>query len=138
MTALKSQGVLLKLGDGGTPTEVFTTIGEVVSVNMSGSSANQIDVTNLASSAKAYLTGLKDEGEVSVGLNLDTGDAQQTALRTAFANGTSKNFECHLTDSGPTVISFTANVTSFNIGITVDDKITLEITLKKTGADTWA
>jgi len=138
MTAYRAQGVVLKLGDG-QPTEVFTTIGEVSAVSgIGGGSATEIDVTTLSSSAKEFLMGLKDEGEVSVTLNLDTGDAQQTALRTARDNVTLKNFELDLTDTGPTTLSFSAYVKTFSLGVAVDQQITLEMTLRVTGPITWA
>lgn len=138
MTALKSQGAVFKIGDGGGP-ETFTAIGEVVSISgIGGGSPSEIDVTNLSSTAKQYLMGLIDEGEVSLTLSLDTGDTQQTALRTARANGTATNFELDLTDSGPTTISFQAFVKTFAVGVALDDKITLEVSLRINGLVTWA
>lgn len=138
MTALKSQGVVLKRGDGGGP-ETFTAIGEVVSIGGLGSgSSSEIDVTNLASSAKEFLLGIKDEGSISLALNLDTADTMQTGLRTDWSGGTLRNFQLDLTDSGPTTISFSAYVQTFAISMAVDDKISLEVTLRVSSAATWA
>lgn len=139
MATLKSQGVVLKRGDGATPTEVFTAIGELTSIGgVGGGSASEIDVTNLSSTAKEFILGLKDEGEVSLSLNLDTADTMQTGLRTDRDSNIARNFEMVLTDSGPTTISFTAFVKSYNLGVAVDSQITLEITLRLTGPATWA
>lgn len=139
MPALESQGAVFKIGDGATPTEVFNAIGQVVSVSGIGSgSASEIDVTHLSSTAKEFLLGLKDEGEISVTLNLDTADTYQTQLRTARDNNTLTNFEFDLTEDTPTTISFAAYVKTFGIGVAVDDKITLEVSLRVTGAATWA
>jgi len=139
MSALPSQGAALKLGQGDGPPETFTAIGEVIGISgVGGGSASEIDVTNLASSGKEFLMGLKDEGEVSVTLNLDTGDTQQTALRTARDNSILKNFELELTDSPPTILSFSAFVKTFNVGVAVDDKIGLETSLRISGAVTWS
>jgi hypothetical protein len=138
MAALTAQGSVLKLGDGGDP-EAFTAIGEVIGVSgLGGGSGSEIDVTDLSSTGKEFIIGLKDEGEISVTMNLDTGDTQQTALRTARDSATIKNFELDLTDSGPTTISFAAYVKTFNIGLAVDDKISLEVSLRISGAATWA
>tara|TARA_R100000808_G_C2047239_1_gene84243 strand:+ start:128 stop:544 length:417 start_codon:yes stop_codon:yes gene_type:complete len=138
MTALTSQGAILKIGDGA-GSEVFNAIGEVISVSgLGGGSSTEIDVTNLSSTGKEFLMGLKDEGEVSVSLSLDTGDTQQTLLRTSRDSNTLKNFQFDLTDAGPTTISFSAYVKTFNIGVAVDDKITLEVALRISGAATWA
>lgn len=137
MTALSSQGAVLKIGDGGGP-ETFNAIGEVISVSgLGGGSSSEIDVTNLSSTGKEYLMGLKDEGEISVTLNLDTADTQQTLLRTSRDANDLKNFQFDLTDAGPTVISFAAYVKTFNIGVSVDDKITLEVALRISGAASW-
>lgn len=139
MATLKSQGVVLKRGDGGSPTEVFTAIGELTAISgVGGGSASEIDVTSLASTAKEFILGLKDEGEVSLSLNLDTADTMQTGLRTDRDNNVARNFEMDLTDSGPTTISFTAFVKSYNLGVATDTQITLEVTLRLTGPATWA
>jgi hypothetical protein len=138
MAALVSQGCVLKRGDGG-GTEVFTAIGEVISINGVGSgSASEIDVTNLSSTAKEFLLGLKDEGEVSISLNLDTGDTMQTGLRSDRDANTLRNFQLDLTDSGPTTLSFSAYVKTYPISIAVDDKIGLEVSLRISGPVTWA
>ena len=138
MTALTAQGSVLKRGDGG-GTEVFTAIGEVIGISgLGGGSSTEIDVTDLSSTGKEFILGLKDEGEISVTLNLDTGDTQQTGLRTDRDSSVLRNFELDLTDSGPTTISFSAYVKTFNIGLAVDDKISLEVALRISGAATWA
>jgi len=138
MAALTSQGAVLKRGDGGGP-ETFTAIGEVIGIGGLGSgSSTEIDVTNLSSSAKEFLLGLKDEGSISLSLNLDTADTMQTGLRTDWSAQTLRNFQLDLTDSGPTTISFAAYVQTFAISIAVDDKISLEVNLRVSGAATWA
>lgn len=138
MAALVSQGAVLKRGDGGGP-ETFTAIGEVVSISGLGSgSASEIDVTSLSSTAKEFLMGLEDEGSITLSLNLDTADTMQTGLRTDRAAQTLRNFQLDLTDSGPTTISFAAYIQTFAVSIAVDDKIGLEVTLRISGAATWA
>jgi len=138
MTALVSQGAILKRGDGA-GSEVFTAIGEVISISgIGGGSPSEIDVTNLASTGKEFLLGLKDEGEISISLNLDTADTMQTGLRTDRDANTLRNFTLDLTDSGPSVLSFSAYVKTFNIGLGVDEKINLEVSLRISGVVTWA
>lgn len=139
MAAIESQGTQLKRGDGGDPTEVFTAIGRVVSISGVGNgSSTEIDITDLSSTGKEYLLGLKDEGEVTVTLNLDTGDTMQSGLRTDRDNRTLRNFELALTDSGNTVISFAAYIKTFGIDVGVDDKVPLNVSLRISGAVTWA
>lgn len=64
--ALESQGMTIARGDGATPTEVFTTIPEVKSISGPDGSANEIDVTDLSSSAKEFRMGLQDEGNITL------------------------------------------------------------------------
>lgn len=137
MTAIKSQGVCIDRGDGGSP-ETFTTIGEVVTFQGPGGEAAEIDVTNLKSSAKEFIMGLPDEGDVSLSLNLDPQDAQQTALRADRAAQTLRNFRITLTDSGATTVSFAAYVKGFSISGGIDDKVTADVALRVSGALTWA
>lgn len=138
MAALTAQGSVLKLSDMGDPA-TFTAIGEVIGVSgLGGGGATEIDVTDLSSTGKEFILGLKDEGEITISMNLDTGDTQQTALRTARDAATVRDFELDLTDSGPTTISFSAYVKSFAIDLAVDSKIGLEVSLRITGAATWA
>lgn len=138
MAALKSQGVVLKIGDGG-GTEVFNAIGEVVSISgLGGGAPAEIDVTNLSSTGKEFLMGIADAGEVSIDLNLDTGDTYQTQLRTDRAAQTLRNFQLDLTDSGTTTISFAAYIKTFEVGVAVDDKISLSVSLRVSGLETYA
>ena len=135
--ALKSQGVALKRGDGG-GTEVFTTIGEVFSITGPGGSATVIDATHFQSTAKEKIMGLPDEGQVSLEMNLDPTDAEQTGLRSDRDAQTLRNFQLVLTDGGSTTISFSAYVMTFSISMAVDDKITASVTLEISGSATWA
>jgi predicted secreted protein len=137
--ALKAQGVVLKRGDGATPTEVFSAVGDITGVaGVDGGSNTEIDVTDLSSTAREFLQGLKDGGSATLSGFLNTSDTQQTGLRTDRDNGTLRNFELDLTDSGPTTISFSAIVTSFTIDAQVDSAIALSITLKISGNPVWA
>lgn len=136
-SALKTQGVQLKRGNGGSP-ETFTLIGEVTKFDGPGGSANEIDATSLDSTAKEWLMGLQDEGEFTFEANCVPSNAQQAGLRTDRAAATLRNFKLLLTDVGPTTLSFAAYVKEYKISGGVDDKITLNVTLRISGAVTWA
>lgn len=138
MASLETQGVTIARGDGGTPTEIFSAIGEVISFQGPGGSASVIDVTNLSSLAKEKRMGLGDEGQFTFELNLDTADAEQTGLRADRTARVLRNFELTLTDSPATVLSFSAYVLSFSIQGGVDDKVGASVTLEISGVVTWA
>jgi len=83
--AVLTQGTLLKRGDGGTP-EVFTTVPDVVSIGGPDASKGEIDVTDLASTAKEFKGGLADFGRMTVELNYIPGNSVHTAMRNTFIN----------------------------------------------------
>lgn len=137
MTVVKTQGTVLQGGDGGGP-EVFTTIAQVLSVNGIGSGApTEIDITQLSDTFKRYLMGLKDSDEITLTLMYDPGDATQTALRTEKENQTLRNYKLVLVDTGATEISFAAYVKTFEIGVEMDDKLTLDVTMRLDQGATW-
>lgn len=137
MATLQTQGALFSVGDGASP-EVFTAVGEVQSIAGPDGSAPEIDTTNLSSTAREFNMGLPDEGNVTLEVFMDTGDAQQTNLRTVRASQTIGNYRITLTDSPASTLTFAAYVTGFSLGIAIDEVIKATITLRITGAVTWA
>ena len=137
--AIRSQGVVLKRGDGGGP-EVFTAVGEITGFDGPSGSATVIDATHLASTAREKLMGLPDEGQFSFNLNLDPSDAQQIGLKDDRAADPPvlRNFELVLTDAAPTKLSFSAFVTEFSISGAQDDKVAASVTLEISGPVTWS
>lgn len=135
--ALKSQGIFVRFGDGGSP-EVFTAIGEVVSIEGPGGEATIIDATHLQSTAKEKLIGLPDEGRVTLNVNLVPGDVGQIQLRNDRLNATKRNYKITLTDSPATNLTFAAYCMGFSISSGVDDKVSASIQLEVTGAVTWS
>lgn len=137
-SALKTQGIVVKRGDGG-GSEVFTAIAEVYGfAGLGGAASAETDVTTFESLAKEFLLGLPDEGEITLNLFLLPSNAQQEGLWTDRANQTLRNFQIHLTDSPATVFSFAAYVKSFNIGGQRDGAVTADIALRVSGAVTWS
>jgi len=136
--ALESQGVVFKRGDGATPIEVFTAVGEVTSFSGPGGSASVIDVTSLASTRKEKRMGLPDEGQLTIELNFDPTDTAQMGLKADRAARVLRNFELVLTDASTTTLSFSGYVLNFSISGKVDDKITASCTIEITGEVTWA
>lgn len=136
--ALKSQGTVIKRGNGASP-EVFTAIAEVNNISGPSSSASVIDVTHLSSTAKEKRVGLIDNGQVTLECNLIPSDGPQDGLRDDLTNGTLRNFRVELTDSPQTVASFAAFVTAYAVGgLQVDSKVTLSVTLDISGAVVWS
>lgn len=134
--ALEAQGVVLQIGDSGSP-QVFNSIPEIKTFSGPGGSAAVIDVTDLSSAAKEKRMGLADEGQLSFTINYIAKNTYHAALRTARANRSQTNFKLVFTDDSPkTTWSFAAFVTGFTVSGSVDGVVEANVTLEITGAIT--
>lgn len=117
-------------------------VGEVTDFNGPGGQANIIDVTNLGSTAKEKLVGLRDEGQVSMSLNLSFSDAGQIALRADRASRTRRKcvikFNDSTTDAAKTKAIFDGYVLGFSVSGAVDDKVGANCVIEITGAVTYS
>ncbi len=139
--ALPTQGILVKVGDGATPTELFTTIAEVTGFSGPTTEANEIEVTTLSSTAKEFISGLVDNGEVTLEVNAVPSDTQHNQIRSDISAGTVRNYQIDFNDmpdggSNPTTYVFAAFVKSFPFSAAADDKLSGTITLRISGAIT--
>lgn len=140
--ASSSQGTLIKRGDGA-GTEVFTTVAEVLSFTGPTQSATQVDVTSFDSTAREYIAGLRDSGEITFEMNYVGSSASQQGLQTDLNNRTTRNFKIifndNTVDADKTTISFAAIVTQFTLAKgQVDSPLTSSVSLKISGAPTIA
>ena len=131
-------GSVLKRGDGASP-EVFTTVPQVAGISgIGGGTAREIDVTDLASTAKEFLQGLPDNGVISMPIIWDPQDAQHQGLETDRANQTLRNWEIDFSDSPVTTASFAATVQSFPRSGEPDDVWRGDLNLRVSGGITFA
>ena len=138
MANLKSQGSGIRISDLASP-EVFSDIGQVISISGPDGSASEIDVTNLASAAKEFVIGLPDEGSVSIEVVFDYSAAVSTGhetLHAARASQVQQHMRIFLSDSPETIIDFQCFVTSFSLSLGVDDKLGATFGIRITGAAT--
>lgn len=119
-------------------TAAAVLIGEVTDFSGPGGQASVIDVTNLNSTAKEKLVGLRDEGQVSMSLNLSFSDAGQVALRADRATRSRRRavikFNDSSTDAARTKACFDAYVMGFSVTGAVDNKVSANAVLEITGA----
>lgn len=134
--ALESQGMVLKHGNGATPTEAFTAIPEIKTFSGPGGSATVIDVTDLSSAAKEKRMGLADEGQLQFTINYIPANAQHAGLRADRASRVLRNFQMEFTDTPKTVWNFAAYVTGFAVSGAVDGVVEANVTLEISGAIT--
>lgn len=120
---------------GGTATPVtYTQIKEIKDFKPSGSSASEIDVTDLSSSAKEFLTGLRDNGSFSMTVNAVPTDPGQIACKAKFDASTVGSFK--LTTPDAKTYTFSAMVKGFPVvpDGSVDSVLVGSIELRVTGA----
>lgn len=133
MAAIASHGTLLKRNG--------TTIADVKDISGPNFSRGTIDCTSHSSASgwKEFVTGMKENGEVSFSINFDptaATHAYNTGLLDDFIDGTLQTFTLTFPDS--TVWSFTAYVTAFGVTEPVEGVLGANVTLKLSGAPTLA
>ena len=128
--ALKSQGVILK--------RAGVAVAQISGFTGPDGEATEIDVTHLGSTAKEYLQGLPDEGNITFTGFLDPDDTAQVGLRTDRDAQVANTYSLTLTDSPATVLTFSAFVKQFALAGAPDGAITLNLSMRITGPVTWS
>jgi hypothetical protein len=106
---------------------------------MPGGQKSELEVTNLASTSKEFIAGLRDNGQATVGFDVDQDDQGQMVLRSSFAASGSVASPFVLTLPNGKTRSF--NAFCMNYGETqvgVDQVFTGSATLRITGDVTFA
>lgn len=143
-SAVAAFGTLLKIGDGATPVEAFTTIAEVKGISGPSLSAETADVTTHSSANywREFLSTVLDPGEVSFSVNfIPTGATHRDAaggLLNDMKNRTKRNFKVVFSDTGATTWSFSGFVTEFEPEADLEEALQADVTIKLTGAPTLA
>lgn len=135
--AVQANTTGLAYTSGGTATpQTFTNISNIKSFNGFGGMADEIDVTNLDSTAKEFRLGLQDFGTFSVELHVDYADAGQNALRAAQASGAQKNFKLNFPNAK--VASFAGFVKGTPVSGGINDVLAGSAEIRISGAVTVA
>lgn len=132
-----STGLTYTSGGTFTP-QTYTAVANVKTFNGFDGAASDIDVTNLASTAKEFRLGLIDNGMLSLSMDLDRGDAGQLALQAAQVASAQKAFKLILPSGATPTASFNGYVKKFAIDGGVDNVVKLAIDIKISGAVSWA
>ena len=140
--AIASFNALIKIGDGATPTEAFTTIAEVMDISGPSLTLNTAEVTSHDSGGwKETIGTILEGGEVSFDINFVPTNAthsEGSGLIADMLARTVRNFQIVFPDSGSTTWEFAALVTGFEPGAPVDGALTASVTLEITGEPTLA
>lgn len=133
-TTLNTNSTVLKIGDGVTPTEGFTSVGQITDWDGFDEKSKVIDVTTLDDDYSEKDGGaVIDSGATGMDLLYDPANTNINALRTGV--GTKKNFQLILSN-GTTQFAFAAVITGFKIMGKKDDKIRAKVALDISGAIT--
>lgn len=126
------------LAGGANGGEVFTSVAEVMSVNVGGLKLDTTEATHMESPSKwrEFIATVKDAGEVTFEINFQPALAGHQGLTTDLKNQTLRNFQVVFPDTGVTTWSFAAFITNFAPQMQFDGKITASVGLKITGAPT--
>jgi predicted secreted protein len=136
MAGMDGFGVQLLRGDGVSPTEAFTKIADVTSLNPPGISRETIDVTSHDSpdAWMEFLGSLKDPGEVSADINYQP--SKHDLLIEDFEDAKPRNYKIVFPDEAQTTWTFGALLTGFEPEVPTDDKASASLTWKVTGKPT--
>lgn len=135
MSKVAAKGAIVKV----TVASVLTAVPYMGDLTLSLGETERIDVTthDSAGNAREFLQTWQGEGQLSFGIKYDPANAVHEALRAAHG-GAAIASSVVLPDAGAATFTFNANVTGFEITAGVDGALEASITMKTTGAVTFA
>lgn len=133
--AVTTKGVKLMRGTGTGSPEAFEQVMTIKSVSGPNPTRTEIDTTTLASDAKEFMLGLKDNGEMSFPGLFDGDDTVQQAIVDDLDATTPSNWRVEIPDG--TKIAFSAYVKSFPLAMNPDAAVEFTLGLRLTGDITW-
>jgi len=139
--ALASFGTLLKRGNGGSPTETFTTVAEVMDIGGLSLESAMADVTSQLATGgyEESVPTTKKVGPVTFKLNFvptNTTQSYAAGLIKDYDDQTLRHFQVVFPDAGSTTWAFSAYVSKVDIAAPVKGVLTGDVTLTISGAPT--
>lgn len=131
--AISGIGTSFKRWDSSSAVAAWVSLAEVNSISGPGMSRETIDVTSLDSTGgyREIIAALRDGGEVSFQMNFTR--ANYDLMKADFESDTLQNYQILLDDTDNTAIEFTGLVMEFPLNIAIDDKITIDVTIRVSG-----
>jgi hypothetical protein len=93
-----------------------------------------VDVTNLSSTGKEYLMGLRDEGDISMDVIYDPADAGHAGMFVDRGTRAKKPWGIKLTDGSSNLVKGYGFCTGFSVSGAVDDAVKATVAIAITGA----
>ena len=149
MATLKTQGTEIYILDATNSGSEVEKIGQITGFSGVGGQAGEIDVTDMDSTAREFVAGLKDNGTVSINVNWDPTDASHVTLD-SLVGGANKRFiiGCSEASTDPsytstftiptdrTTLDFNGSVLSFQKDAETDNVWRGTLTIRVSGAIT--
>lgn len=137
MGVFRGSGTVLSRGDAASP-EVFTAVGDVISISGPAITKDEIEVTALDSTSKEFIGALDDPGEITLELNWNPQDSEHVNLRADAEGSTVRNYRIVWNDVSSTTVDFAAEVMEFSLNTEPNDAVKGSVRMKITGALTWS
>ena len=139
MAFIEAQGTTFFWSTNASTLNLLTTVagsivGQVVAINGPSGSAGKIDVTNLGSTAKEFIMGLRDEGDISLDIIYDAADVGHVTLFADRGTRTARAWGFKLGDASSNFVKGIGYCTGFGFTGAVDDAIKATVTIAITGA----
>lgn len=133
---VKTQGTVLNLAGTASPV-TYTAIANVMSISGLGGQKSDIDITNFDSTAKEFLVGLEDSGQVQVEINYAPANTTHTTLWDLKGSGELRTWRIVSPGASPApYFQFAATVQQFQINFQTDDVVRATVTLRVSGSIT--
>lgn len=132
-----TKNTILKRGDGA-GSESFNAVEEMWTITGPDGSLAELDTTNLESTAREFIPGLPDAGNIQCEAGYNHGNVQQVGLKTDMDGQVVRNFTITFPNTAATVWSFAAFVSNWSVGVERDGVSALSFTLRVTGAVTFS
>jgi|SRR5262245_27453353 len=134
--AIHAKGTILAVGDGATPTEVFTAIAECKSITGPQFEGATIDVTthSTAGNYREFKANILDPGSLDFEINFVGTNTQHKDLLDDQAAQTERNYK--LTTKDAAVFILRCQVIRYNFSFPVDNVQTAALSLKVIGPPT--
>ena len=135
--AMLGQGTQIQRGTG-SPV-AYSDIDGVTSLSGPTASTDQLDVTTLDGSARVFISGLLDPGEVTLSAFYDPADTVQNLLEADFTAATESPYKIIFGSSaaGDEECTFNGIVTGYSLSASADSPVTLDVTIKISGSVVW-
>ncbi len=127
------------LCQGTTMTFSGDAVGGLMSITGIGSgSASEIDISVFGSTAKEFVSGLRDFGSISVKLRRNQDDVGQAAMFSAMATQSTEEIVITLPTSALNIATFNGFVQSLSTDLEADAAVTGTAVIRITGAVVWS